>query len=65
MEVVGFVLALKGVAGLIREYFGWLNLWNFERWIPLLRDHALAVNITCVAVGVAVMIASDKVRESA
>jgi hypothetical protein len=62
-ETVGFLLFVQGTAGLLHEWFDWFRFLGVVRRLPFIRDYALFANIVLVVAGIAVMIASDSVKE--
>ncbi|MER5965867.1 hypothetical protein [Streptomyces sp. NPDC002057] len=69
LEVAGFLLALFGVAGVVRELTGdWFRLFGVTRFLTenvgFLEGRELFVNIVIAVLGLVVMIASDRVPKS-
>ncbi|MFJ2739728.1 hypothetical protein ACIO3O_08675 [Streptomyces sp. NPDC087440] len=63
-EVVGFLLTLWGVAGLLHEWFDWFKLWQFVEKLGWFEGYEVYANIVIAVVGVALMIASERVGRS-
>ncbi|RJQ79263.1 hypothetical protein D5S17_11105 [Pseudonocardiaceae bacterium YIM PH 21723] len=66
LDVIGWVLTLKGVGGLVREFFGFnaMSLLQMERLVPVLQDNAVAFNIACALLGVVVLLAIKRAKGS-
>lgn len=62
-ETVGFLVFVQGAAGLLHEWIDWFSLFGLVQRLPFVRDYALFASIVLVVTGVAVMIASDAVKE--
>ncbi|WNI21549.1 hypothetical protein [Streptomyces sp. ITFR-16] len=62
-ETVGFLLFVQGAAGLLHEWFDWFRFFGLVHRVPFVRDYPLFAGIVLVVTGIAVMIASDAVRE--
>lgn len=62
-ETVGFLVFVQGAAGLLHEWFDWFRFFSVVRRLPFFGDHALFVCIVLVVTGVAIMIASDSIKE--
>ncbi|MFF4172509.1 hypothetical protein [Streptomyces sp. NPDC001744] len=69
LETTGFLLAVFGVCGVIREltdgWFGFMGLTRFlTENVGFLEGREVFADIVIAALGVVVMIASDRVPES-
>ncbi len=69
LEVAGFLLALFGVAGVVRELTdGWFRLLGVTRFLTenvwFLEGRELFANIVIAALGLVLMIGSDRVAKS-
>lgn len=64
-EVLGFLIALNGVAGLIHEWLGWFRPWVLVRYLDFLDGYEIVANIALIVIGVIVMVAADRIREPA
>ncbi|MFI8826172.1 hypothetical protein [Streptomyces sp. NPDC053431] len=67
LEVTGFLLMVVGVCGVIRELTdGWFKLMGVTRFLTesvwFLQGHELFANIVLAALGLVIMVASDRVR---
>ncbi|MFD7864149.1 hypothetical protein [Streptomyces sp. NPDC059783] len=62
-ETAGFLIFVQGVAGLIHQWVDWFRLFNVVARLPFLRDHGLFVSLVLLVTGVALMIASDAIKE--
>lgn len=62
-ETVGFLLFVQGAAGLLHEWFDGFRFLGVVRRLPFIGDCALFADIVLVVTGIAVMIASDAVKE--
>ncbi|MER6117149.1 hypothetical protein E6R60_01350 [Streptomyces sp. A0642] len=62
-ETAGFLLFVQGAAGLLHAWFDWFRFLSVVRRLPLIGDHTVFACIVLVVTGIAVMIASDSVRE--
>ncbi|MFJ1901468.1 MULTISPECIES: hypothetical protein [unclassified Streptomyces] len=62
-ETVGFLVFAQGAAGLLHEWFDWFHFFGLVRRLPFVGDYSLFVSIVLVVAGIAVMIASDSVKE--
>ncbi|MFJ6863834.1 hypothetical protein ACIQRS_06615 [Streptomyces termitum] len=68
LEVSGFLLAVFGVCGVIRELTdGWFSFMGVTRFLTenvgFMAGREVFVNIVIAVLGVAVMIASDRVEK--
>ncbi|MFF1506421.1 hypothetical protein [Streptomyces sp. NPDC058326] len=66
MEVTGFLLALFGVAGVVRELTdGWFRLLGVTRFLTenvgFLEGREVFANIVIAVLGVVILIVSDRV----
>ncbi len=66
LEVIGFLLALFGVAGVVRELTdGWFRLLGVTRFLTenvgFLEGRELFANIVIAVLGVVLLIVSDRV----
>ncbi|MFI0986718.1 hypothetical protein [Streptomyces exfoliatus] len=66
LEVIGFLLALFGVAGVVRELTdGWFRLLGVTRFLTenvgFLQGRELFANIVIAVLGVVLLIVSDRV----
>uniref|UniRef100_A0AAU2VJL7 Uncharacterized protein n=1 Tax=Streptomyces sp. NBC_00008 TaxID=2903610 RepID=A0AAU2VJL7_9ACTN len=62
-ETVGFLVFAQGAAGLLHEWFDWFHFIGLVQRLPFVGDYPLFVSIVLVVAGIAVMIASDSVKE--
>lgn len=62
-ETVGFLVFVQGAAGLLHEWLGWFQFFGLVRRLPFIGGYSLFVSIVLVVTGIAVMIASDAVKE--
>ncbi|MCM2410837.1 hypothetical protein [Streptomyces sp. RKAG290] len=62
-ESVGFIVLVQGGAGLLHEWFDWFRFFSVVRRLTFLGEYTLFVNIVLVVTGIAIMIASDAVKE--
>ncbi|WP_189822839.1 hypothetical protein [Streptomyces finlayi] len=60
-EVVGFLLTLWGVAGLLHEWFDGFRMWQFVDRLGWFEGYEVYANIVIAVVGIALMIASERV----
>ncbi|MEV6246510.1 hypothetical protein AB0M38_09925 [Streptomyces sp. NPDC051742] len=66
LEVIGFLLALFGVAGVVRELTdGWFRLFGVTRFVTenvgFLQGRELFADIVIAVLGVVLLIVSDRV----
>ncbi|MGW4031326.1 hypothetical protein ACWEFL_18765 [Streptomyces sp. NPDC004838] len=66
LETIGSVLAILGVAGVLRELTGWFSFMGFTRFltdhVDFMKDHGLFTNIVIAVAGVAVVLAADNCK---
>ncbi|MFI8519580.1 hypothetical protein ACIGEZ_17340 [Streptomyces sp. NPDC085481] len=67
LEVTGFLVMVFGVCGVIRELTdGWFRLMGVTRFLTenvgFLQGHELFANILIAALGLVIMIMSDRVK---
>ncbi|MFG3349936.1 hypothetical protein ACGF1Z_33335 [Streptomyces sp. NPDC048018] len=67
LEVTGFLVTVFGVCGVIRELtHGWFGLMGVTRFltenVSFLQGRELFANIVIAALGLVLMVASDRVR---
>ncbi|MEV0783621.1 hypothetical protein AB0I52_11705 [Streptomyces sp. NPDC050423] len=62
-ETVGFLVFAQGAAGLLHAWFGWFHLFGLVQRLPFVGGYSLFVSIVLVVTGIAVMIASDAIKE--
>jgi len=64
LEALGFCMVLVGLAGIVRHFFGGFKLWAFLGHLDLFKEHAIAANLGLIALGAAIMIASDAILKT-
>lgn len=69
LEITGMVALVAGVCGVIRELTdGWFRFMGFTRFLTenvwFLQGRELFTNIVIAALGLVVLIASDRVRRA-
>jgi len=52
-------MVLVGLAGIVRHFFGGFKLWAFLSHLELFRQHEIIANLGLIALGAAIMIATD------
>lgn len=62
-ETVGFLVFAQGAAGLLHEWFDWFHFFGLVQRLPFIGGYSLFVSIVLVVTGIAVMIASDAIKE--
>ncbi|MCX4768813.1 hypothetical protein OG322_05160 [Streptomyces sp. NBC_01260] len=62
-ETVGFLVFAQGAGGLLHEWFGWFHFFGLVQRLPFIGGYSVSVSIVLVVTGIAVMIASDAVKE--
>ncbi|MFF5971143.1 hypothetical protein ACFY7C_06400 [Streptomyces sp. NPDC012769] len=70
LEVTGFLLMIFGLAGVVRELTdGWFRLLGMTRFLTenvgFLQGHEVFANIVIAALGVAILVVSDRVPRRA
>jgi hypothetical protein len=67
LETAGGLLILGGIAGIVHWWLGWAPFGivaRVARATPYIRDHEIAAYVALIVVGLAVLVAADKVTDT-
>lgn len=62
-ETVGFLVFAQGAAGLLHDWTGWFRFLTVVRRVGFVGQYGTFVDVVLVVTGVAVMVASDAIKE--
>ncbi|MFH8788444.1 hypothetical protein [Streptomyces roseoverticillatus] len=60
LEILGFILALQGLAGIVHAVTGWFRYGVVVRHLGFLDGYEVYASIVLAVLGVSMLIASDK-----